>query len=90
MTTGSACNSECISDDLLEMYALGRLPEPAEAPLEEHLLICPACQIRLEQMDDYIRVVQAAAADLQNTLLLRRSTVNLAVSATAITAITPA
>jgi anti-sigma factor RsiW len=51
-----------ISEDALENYALGRLPEPDCAPLDEHLLICPPCQARLEQIDEYVRVMQAATA----------------------------
>ncbi len=94
--------SHCIAEDLLETYAWGRLSEPESASLEEHLLLCAGCQNRLEQLDDYLRVATAAAAALesacpvpvadagQNTLRLSRPTVNLAVSATAITAITPA
>jgi anti-sigma factor RsiW len=86
----------CFAEDVLETYAWGRLSDPDNAPLEEHLLVCDACRNRLEQIDEYLRVAKSAAAALvvdhtrQNTLRLSRSTVNLAVSATAITAITPA
>lgn len=49
-----------ISDDSLEMYALGRIPEVDLAPMDEHLLICLTCQIRLQEMDEYIKVMKAA------------------------------
>jgi anti-sigma factor RsiW len=51
-----------ISEDMLEMYALGRIPEVDLAPVEEHLQICLTCQIRLEEMDEYIKVMKAATA----------------------------
>ena len=49
-----------IAEEVLETYALGKLDEAARAPLEEHLLLCPACQDRLSEMDEYIRVMRAA------------------------------
>jgi len=93
-------DSFCFTDDVLESYAWGRLSDPDSAPLEEHLLWCDACRNRLKLTDDFLCVAKAAGSALaehaeaagagQNTLRLSRSTVNLAVSATAITAITPA
>ncbi len=53
-----------VSDDTLESYALQRIPELDLAAVEGHLLICLACQIRLEEMDEYIKVMQAAIADV--------------------------
>ncbi len=49
-----------IPEDLLETYAMGQLPAPHCAPLEEHLLICPNCQIRLEKTDEFVCAVRAA------------------------------
>lgn len=57
-----------IPEDLLERYAIGRLPDPDCAALDEHLLICSACQISLEEMDEYVHVVKAAIAALPRTL----------------------
>jgi len=51
-----------ISEDTLEKYALGRIPEVDFFPVEEHLLICLTCQIRLEEMDEYIKVMKAATS----------------------------
>jgi anti-sigma factor RsiW len=56
--------SDCIPEDLLETHAWGRLSEIDSAPLEEHLLLCAACQDRLAQLDDYLRVARAAAEAL--------------------------
>jgi anti-sigma factor RsiW len=56
-----------ISGDALEKYALGRLPDADCDPLDEHLLICPTCQARLEEVDEYVKVMQAATAALAGT-----------------------
>lgn|GEM_PF-2059286 len=50
-----------IPEDSLEQYAMGAFPEPEAGPLEEHLLICTACQERLQQTDDYVAAMCAAA-----------------------------
>jgi anti-sigma factor RsiW len=57
--------------DALEAYSMGKLPDEAYAPLEEHLLICPVCQTRLEAIDAYICVVRAACAALSPASNLR-------------------
>ncbi len=54
-------NEMHVSDELLELYALGRLPEDQVAPLEEHLLVCPACQDRLAETDAYVEAARQAA-----------------------------
>jgi anti-sigma factor RsiW len=51
-----------ICEEVLEEYALGMQSEEDCNPLEEHLLICPACQDLLAATDEYIRVAKAAAA----------------------------
>lgn len=48
------------SEDALELYALQRLAEEDEAPLEEHLLICEKCRNRLEEMDEFVAAMRAA------------------------------
>jgi anti-sigma factor RsiW len=55
-----------VPEDALEAYAMGKLPEQACAPMEEHLLICPVCRTQLEAMDDYVCVVRAAFSALSN------------------------
>ena len=49
-------------DDILERYAMGRLSTLECVPLEEHLLICRACQTKLLAVEEYIAVVRAALA----------------------------
>jgi anti-sigma factor RsiW len=49
-----------ICEDDLECYALGRLPEAQQAPLEEHLLVCADCRDRLDEWNDYTRAMRAA------------------------------
>lgn len=53
-----------ITDDLLELLALGRLPESAAEPAEEHLLICAECRERLAGWDQYVAAMRAAASEL--------------------------
>lgn len=48
------------SEDALEEYALGLLPEEQVAEIEEHLLICPDCQQRLQETDEFIAVMREA------------------------------
>ena len=38
-------------EELLEDYSFGRVPEPALAPLEEHLLACSQCTEKVEEID---------------------------------------
>lgn len=60
-------NDTHLPDQLLELYALGRLPEEQLAGFEEHLLICPACQDRLAETDAYVEAARQAA---RNFLML--------------------
>jgi anti-sigma factor RsiW len=56
-----------INEDDLEFYALGRLAEAQAAPVEEHLLVCEECRVRLAEWDGYTRVMREA---------MRRAAVN--------------
>jgi hypothetical protein len=50
-----------ISDHNLDRYHLGMVIDEAElAPLEEHLLCCPACLVRAEQAGEDIDTLRAA------------------------------
>jgi anti-sigma factor RsiW len=53
-----------VTEESLESYALGSLSEPLVTGIEEHLLICPACQDKLREFDDYIAAMRGAAARL--------------------------
>ncbi len=48
------------SEDSIEAYALGRLPEKEAGGLEEHLLICSVCQERLERADNFVQAFRVA------------------------------
>jgi hypothetical protein len=51
-----------VSDDTLERYAMQTLPESESGPLEEHILICPDCQERLQAEIDFVTAMWGAAA----------------------------
>jgi len=55
-------------EELFETYAMGQLSVQDGAPLEEHLLICPACQTRLSSIDEYIAIMRAAAYYCQSNV----------------------
>ncbi len=48
------------TDEQLELYALGRLPEPSVAEVEEHLLVCAACQERVDDLEVYAFAMRQA------------------------------
>jgi hypothetical protein len=48
------------SEQTWEDYAMGKLSEPDCEPMEEHLLICPACQDLLADADEYIEAARTA------------------------------
>ena len=51
-TRSQQMNDEHIDGDHLDEYALGRMPESdIYARIEEHLLVCKACQDRLIMLD---------------------------------------
>jgi len=43
------------SSDAIELYSLGRLPEPELQAFEEHLLICSSCQASVTKEDEFHR-----------------------------------
>jgi predicted anti-sigma-YlaC factor YlaD len=49
-------------DDVLERYAMGNLSALECVPIEEHLLMCTACQTNLLAVEEYILVTRAALA----------------------------
>jgi hypothetical protein len=52
------------SEDVLDEYALGRLPESTLATLEEHLLLCSGCQSRVVDLDVYIAAMRTVGAEM--------------------------
>jgi hypothetical protein len=53
-----------IPEELFDEFAMDMLSQQNCAFWEEHLLICPTCQDRLAETDEYIRVVKFAAATI--------------------------
>lgn len=43
-----------------EEYAMGMLSAEECTPLEEHVLVCPACQDHLREADEYIEIAKTA------------------------------
>jgi len=52
-----------LTEDTLESYALGSLPESQLARVETHLFICHPCQDALAVMDDYVAAMKSALAE---------------------------
>jgi hypothetical protein len=48
------------TEDQLELYARGRLPESDLPVLEDHLLICTTCQEKLDEIGDFALGMQEA------------------------------
>jgi anti-sigma factor RsiW len=66
MNTSTACHGP-YPEDLLERYAMRNLSDVESGPLEEHLLLCPACQQRLQDMDEFLAAAKAALALLDSS-----------------------
>lgn len=50
-----------VDEEALERYTLGHLAEADIERIEQHLLICETCQHRVEEADQYVRSMRAAA-----------------------------
>ncbi len=48
------------TEELLEEYYFHRVSEPLLTMVDEHLLICEACQARLQALHEYVWFVRAA------------------------------
>ena len=51
-----------VTDDRLEQYLLGRLPESDVNEVEDHLLVCSSCQDLLEETESYLAAMKVATA----------------------------
>ena len=59
--TGLDMTAEHISDHDLERYYLGMITGEDElAQLEEHILGCPSCAERAEEVQDYVDAMRVA------------------------------
>ena len=52
-------------EDRLEAYAMGKLCEEELVPFEEHLLVCPQCQDKLQEIDSFLAHFRPVAARLR-------------------------
>ena len=50
------------TEEILEDYALDRLPEALAAHVEEHLLICPSCQESVLETDEFTAAMKGLAS----------------------------
>jgi hypothetical protein len=50
------------NEEILEDYALRRLPEALTAPVEEHLLVCHTCQDAVAASDEFVAALKCAAS----------------------------
>ncbi|MBI4910183.1 MAG: hypothetical protein HY820_41580 [Acidobacteria bacterium] len=53
-------------DETLEAYVFERLAEPELDSLEDHLLICDACRLRLQETETYISAMKQAGKKLRD------------------------
>jgi hypothetical protein len=56
--------SSHIGEDLLDQYAMGTLPAEESTKVEEHFLLCPFCQERLKETDQFLLLFRAAATQV--------------------------
>lgn len=58
-----------IDEDVLEQYAMGQLdPDSAQlATVEEHLLICSACQQSLQELERFLAALRHADESLKQS-----------------------
>ena len=54
-----------IVEDEIEQYSLGRIPTERLAAIEEHLLVCEACQSRVQEADCYAPAMRKAAEEMR-------------------------
>jgi hypothetical protein len=53
-----------ITDETLELYSMGRLSELETEKIEEHLLLCTACQDLLVKTEEFVHVARIATKEL--------------------------
>jgi hypothetical protein len=53
------------TDEQLELFALDRLPEAVVERIEEHLMICDSCRMRLEDIAQFAHSMRSALRTMQ-------------------------
>jgi hypothetical protein len=61
-----------IPEEILDEFAMQMLCDEDQALWEEHLLVCDACQDRLGEVDEYIRIAKDTSAAISNPELQKR------------------
>lgn len=68
--------TECLpserAEELLELYALARLPGSEASQFETHLAFCGRCQVKLAEMQSYIAAMKMALAESEVAPPVRR------------------
>lgn len=59
----SYCSLSHPSEDSLEVYAIKRTSESETAEVEEHLLICEWCRVRLTEIDQFVATARVVLAE---------------------------
>ncbi len=52
-----------VSEETLESYVLGKLAEPDQDNIEDHLLVCHGCRRRLFDIERFVTAIRTAAAN---------------------------
>lgn len=61
-----ASNLKCTKDEeIIERYSLRLMSEEESAEFEQHLLVCEACQTKLDETDTFVASVRAAATRIE-------------------------
>lgn len=54
-----------VPEDMLMGYSSGHLPDRALAGLEEHILMCEACQLHLQAIDEHMLIAAQAVKEVR-------------------------
>lgn len=57
-----------VDEEGLERYAMGTLRDEETAAVEEHLLLCPDCQNKLAELDEFLRALRNPKPDSTSSL----------------------
>jgi hypothetical protein len=74
LLTGTGYLTMHIPTDTLELYALGRLTEFELEHVEEHLLRCPECVERLNDVEGYARTIRETLRQFTSELIAEHHT----------------
>jgi anti-sigma factor RsiW len=59
----NCCSSD--QEEIAEWYVMSKLPGDDARAFEEHLLICPNCATAVEDAEEYVQAIRAAARRLR-------------------------